>query len=139
MSAVLDSKLEMLLSSSSFWLWGGPFPVVSAAFPKTDIAAITLGHTREWLQLPVLASVVAGIMRADDERGALRDLRVECPHHRERPPVAAGLRDRVRRIDDVGAALLQTAAEPPNQGRIILAMIGSTWNRRNALTRMVKA
>jgi len=28
MSAVLDSKLEMLLSSSSFWLWGGPFPVV---------------------------------------------------------------------------------------------------------------
>jgi hypothetical protein len=34
---------------------------------------------------------------------------------------------------------VHTAAEPPNQGRIILAMIGCTWNSRNAERRMVTA
>src|SRR5438067_9488881 len=43
-----------------------------------NIAAITLGHTREWLQLPVLASVVAGIMRAAGEFG-LRLILDEIP------------------------------------------------------------
>src|SRR5580704_4777908 len=33
--------------------------------------------------------------------------------------------------------LVQTAAEPPNQGRICLAMRGWTWNRRKALRTMV--
>src|ERR1700683_1768799 len=32
--------------------------------------------------------------------------------------------------------LVQTAADPPNQGRISLAMSGWTWNRRNRLRRM---
>jgi hypothetical protein len=33
--------------------------------------------------------------------------------------------------------VVQTAAEPPNHGRIILAMTGCTWNNRKALTRIV--
>ncbi len=35
--------------------------------------------------------------------------------------------------------LVQTAAEPPNQGTISLAMSGWTWKRRKALRRMVAA
>ena len=35
--------------------------------------------------------------------------------------------------------VVQTAADPPNHGRIILAMIGCTWNSRNAERRMVTA
>jgi hypothetical protein len=35
--------------------------------------------------------------------------------------------------------LVQTAAEPPNQGTISLAMSGWTWKRRKALRRMVTA
>jgi hypothetical protein len=34
---------------------------------------------------------------------------------------------------------LHTAAEPPNHGRIILAMSGCTWNNRKALRKMVTA
>ena len=34
-----------------------------------NIAAITLGQTRDWLQFPVMASVVAGIQRAAGEFG----------------------------------------------------------------------
>jgi hypothetical protein len=35
--------------------------------------------------------------------------------------------------------VVQTAAEPPNQGRRYLLMISCTWNRRNALRKEVKA
>ena len=35
--------------------------------------------------------------------------------------------------------LVHTAAEPPNQGTISLAMSGWTWNSRKALRRMVTA
>ena len=35
--------------------------------------------------------------------------------------------------------LVQTAADPPNQGRISLAISGCTWKSRNALSRMVAA
>jgi hypothetical protein len=31
---------------------------------------------------------------------------------------------------------VQTTADPPNQGRIIFAIIGSTWNNRNAPRKM---
>jgi hypothetical protein len=34
---------------------------------------------------------------------------------------------------------VQTAAEPPNHGKISLAMISWTWNRRNALRNIVAA
>jgi hypothetical protein len=34
---------------------------------------------------------------------------------------------------------VQTAAEPPNHGNIILAMISWTWNSRNALRKIVVA
>ena len=37
---------------------------------------------------------LVGVVRADDERRARRNLRVERPDHRERPPVAARFRDR---------------------------------------------
>ncbi len=33
--------------------------------------------------------------------------------------------------------VVQTDADPPNHGRMILAMIGCTWNSRNALKKMV--
>src|SRR4030067_1153709 len=33
--------------------------------------------------------------------------------------------------------VIQTAAEPPNHGRIILAIIGCIWKNRNALRKMV--
>src|ERR1700681_2924680 len=35
--------------------------------------------------------------------------------------------------------LVQTAADPPNHGRMSLAMSGCTWKSRNALRRMVAA
>jgi len=35
--------------------------------------------------------------------------------------------------------LVQTAAEPPNQGRMCLLTINCTWNNRNALRNEVKA
>src|SRR5580658_3034227 len=35
--------------------------------------------------------------------------------------------------------LVQTAADPPNQGRMSLAMSGCTWKSRNALRRIVAA
>jgi hypothetical protein len=35
--------------------------------------------------------------------------------------------------------MVQTAADPPNQGRIIRAITGWTWNSRKALTKIVKA
>jgi hypothetical protein len=35
--------------------------------------------------------------------------------------------------------VIQTAVDPPNHGRIILAIMGWTWNRRNALREMVVA
>ena len=35
--------------------------------------------------------------------------------------------------------VVQTAADPPNQGRMILAITGCTWNSRKALTRIVNA
>jgi hypothetical protein len=34
---------------------------------------------------------------------------------------------------------VQTAAEPPNHGKISLAMISCTWNSRNALRKIVAA
>jgi hypothetical protein len=36
-------------------------------------------------------------------------------------------------------AALHTAAEPPNHGKIILAMSGCTWNKRKALRKIVAA
>jgi hypothetical protein len=36
-------------------------------------------------------------------------------------------------------AVIQTAADPPNHGRIILAIMGWIWNSRNALRNMVEA
>jgi hypothetical protein len=33
----------------------------------------------------------------------------------------------------------QTAVDPPNHGRIILAIMGWTWKSRNALRKMVVA
>jgi hypothetical protein len=35
--------------------------------------------------------------------------------------------------------VIQTAAEPPNHGRIILVIMGWTWKSRNALRTMVRA
>jgi hypothetical protein len=34
--------------------------------------------------------------------------------------------------------VVQTAAEPPNQGNIILPINGCTWNSKKALKNMVK-
>ena len=34
-------------------------------------------------------------------------------------------------------AVIQTAADPPNHGRIIFAIIGWTWKSRKALRKMV--
>jgi hypothetical protein len=36
-------------------------------------------------------------------------------------------------------AVIQTDADPPNQGRIIFAIMGCIWNRRKALRNMVTA
>ena len=40
----------------------------TTAVPRTgNIAVVTLGHTREWLQMPVMAAVMGGILRAAGE------------------------------------------------------------------------
>jgi hypothetical protein len=36
-------------------------------------------------------------------------------------------------------AVIQTAADPPNQGRIIFAIMGWIWKSRKALTKIVEA
>ncbi len=33
---------------------------------------------------------------------------------------------------------VQTTADPPNQGKIIFAIMGSTWNSKNAPRKMVR-
>jgi hypothetical protein len=35
--------------------------------------------------------------------------------------------------------VVQTPGLPPNQGRMVFAIIGWTWKRRNALRKMVEA
>ena len=53
----------------------------------------------------------------DDRAGAGRRLRVERPDHRERPPVAARLRGRVRRHQHLGAGGLERAEQVGGDGR----------------------
>jgi hypothetical protein len=36
-------------------------------------------------------------------------------------------------------AVIQTAADPPNQGKIIFAIMGCIWNSRKALRNIVEA
>jgi hypothetical protein len=36
-------------------------------------------------------------------------------------------------------AVIQTAADPPNQGKIIFAIMGWIWKSKKALRNMVKA
>jgi LacI family transcriptional regulator len=84
--------------------------------PRTGhIAAITLGQTRDWLQLPVMGAVVAGIQRAAGEFG-LRLLLDDIPDPSKPSSLVQG-----RHID--GAIVFLTGSMPVTSYDPVLAAL----------------
>ena len=65
---------------------GGARKSIPACFKKGQIAILTLGRFQQWLGLPVMASVVAGITRAAKEWN-IRTVLDEMPDPRSLSPV----------------------------------------------------
>lgn len=80
-----------------------------------NIAVITLGHTRDWLQLPIMATVVAGIQRAAGEFG-LRLILDDLPDPLIPSPLTQG-----RQID--GAIVFVTSSIPVASYSTVLASL----------------
>ena len=91
-------------------------PSVGRQAPRTGhIAAITLGQTRDWLQLPIMGAVVAGIQRAAGEFG-LRLLLDDIPDPSKPSSLVQG-----RHID--GAVVFLTGSMPVTSYDPILAAL----------------
>src|SRR5438874_9257268 len=84
---------------------------IRSAFPKRQLAVLTVGAFQHWLGLPVMASVVAGVMRAAKEQD-VRAILDEMPD----PQVPSQIIQ--RREVDAAIVFFMTGLDPQHLSRL---------------------